>query len=109
MKTRYRSIAVLVMVLVAFSGAFGQKNTTEYDDMYYIPSGKKSVQPAEKQEVVTPVARQEGITDYERYVNSLENQPAQGQVQPEYTDDSLEYAADPNYAGGEYTENKPVQ
>lgn len=105
MKTQYRSIAVLVMGLAAISCAFGQKTTTEYDDMYYIPSGKKAVQPAEKQEVVTPPAKKETVSDYERYINSLENQQAvQEDVQPVYTDDSLEYATDPNYASGEYSE-----
>ena len=52
MKTLYKSYMVLVLGIAAFSSAMGQKTSTEYDDMYYIPSDKKSVQSAEKQETV---------------------------------------------------------
>ena len=32
---------VLVLGLSAFSSAMGQKTSSEYDDIYYIPSDKK--------------------------------------------------------------------
>ena len=50
MKTFIRSYMVLVLGAFVFSGAYGQNNSAEYDDMYYIPSEKKSAPVQKKQE-----------------------------------------------------------
>jgi len=103
MKTRYSLYMVLVLGFAALASAIGQKTSKEYDDMYYIPSDKKSVQSAEKQEPVKSDASTEGLSDYEKYINSLDNQHLQ-KSEIEYSSDSLEYAQDPEYVGSDYYE-----
>jgi hypothetical protein len=103
MKTNLKSYMVLVLGLFAFSCIMGQKTASEYDDMYYRPSDKQVTQQAEKQEIVTPQIQSDEPDDYEKYINSIENQRL-GKTELEYSDDTLEYKEDPNYVGGEYYE-----
>ena len=103
MKTFIRSYMVLVLGAFVFSGAYGQNNSAEYDDMYYIPSEKKSAPVQKKQEPATPKVQADEPDDYEKYINSLENQRV-NQQQTEYYSDSLEYAEDQDFVGGEYYE-----
>ena len=53
MKTNLRSYTVLFLGFFAFSCAFSQKTTSEYDDMYYIPSEKKATPAIQQQTPVT--------------------------------------------------------
>ena len=108
MKKLYKSFLVLVLGIAACSSVIGQKSSSEYDDVYYIPSDKKSVQSSDKTEVApssTVSPQKQEVSDYEKYINSLSNQSAKSkQIQPQINEDSLEYAEDPNYAGSEYAE-----
>ena len=104
MKKLYNSFFVLVLGIAASSSVMGQKSSSEYDDVYYIPSDKKSVQSTGTTEVTpssTVNPKKEEISDYEKYINSLSRS---GQLQPQIDDDSVEYAEDPNYVGSEYVE-----
>ncbi len=79
MKNLYKSFFVLVLGIAAFSSVMGQKSSSEYDDVYYIPSDKKSVQSTDKTEVVpssTVTPQKKEVSDYEKYINSLNNQNA---------------------------------
>jgi hypothetical protein len=109
MKNLYNSIFVLVLGIGAYSSAMGQKSSSEYDDVYYIPSDKKTVQTSDKTETApasTVTPKKQEMTDYEKYINSLNYQNSQSkQIQPQVNQDSLDYAQDPNYAGSNYSEN----
>jgi len=48
MKTTLHTYMVLVLGLFAFTGAMGQKTSSEYDDIYYRPSEKKQAPTVEK-------------------------------------------------------------
>ncbi len=108
MKNLYKSFFVLVLGIGACSSVMGQKSSSEYDDLYYIPSDKKTVESSDKTEVVpssTVTPHNQGLSDYEKYINSLSKQNTKSkQIQPQLDEDSLEYAEDPNYAGSEYAE-----
>jgi hypothetical protein len=107
MKKLYKSTFVLVLGIAACSSVMGQKSS-EYDDVYYIPSDKKTVQSTDKPETVpssTVNPQKNEVSDYEKYINSLNYQNSQSQkLQPQVNEDSLDYAQDPNYAGSEYAE-----
>ncbi len=77
MKKLYKSSFVLVLGIAAFSSVMGQKSSSEYDDVYYIPSDKKTVQSSDKTEAApssTVTPQQQQMSDYEKYINSLSNQ-----------------------------------
>ena len=94
---------VLVLGLFAFSCVMSQKTSTEYDDMYYIPSEKKAVQAADKQEPATGNTATEP-DDYEKYIKSLEQKRAAKKASQVTYEDTLEYAEDQNYVDSEYYE-----
>jgi hypothetical protein len=96
MKTTLRIGMVLVSGLLMLTSATGQKTSSEYDDVYYIPTEEKQVPVIEKQVAATPVAPAYEPDDYEKYISNLENQK-NNQPEQEYYSDSLEYAGDQNY------------
>ena len=87
MKKLYNSFFVLVLGIAACSSVMGQKSSSEYDDVYYIPSDKKTVQSTDKTETVpssTVTPQKQEVSDYEKYINSLSNQNSQSkQIQPQ--------------------------
>jgi hypothetical protein len=96
MKTTLRSQMVLALGLLATSGAIGQKTSSEYDDLYYIPSDNKSAPVEVKQAAAAPEAPAYEPSDYEKYINSLENQK-RGNSGEYRSTDTLEYVEDREY------------
>ena len=103
MKTMLHKMMVLVLGLCAFTGATGQKTSSDNDDLYYRPSDNKQAPATVKQETVNPQSPAYEPDDYEKYINNLENQRATSSTQ-EYSNDTLEYAQDPQYVGSDYYE-----
>jgi hypothetical protein len=104
MKTTLRLYMFLVLGLSAFTCAMSQKNSktsSEYDDIYYIPSEKKAAPSVQQQAPGTIETPAYEPTNYEKYINSLENKSESKSAQSSYID-TVEYAQDQNYVGTDY-------
>ena len=102
MKTTLRAIMVLVAGILTFSGSIAQKTSPEYDDLYYLPSDKAAT-AVEVQDVSRPELQEREPSDYEKYINSLENQRYADPQTYSY-DDTLDYKNDKNFIESQYQE-----
>src|SRR4030043_1726018 len=108
MKTTLQIVFVLAFGLSLVSCSSSLKTTSEYDDVYYHPSDQPVVAAPAPVVVQKSAAPVEPMDDYEKYIESLENQPYKSTEYSEetqqYTDDTLQYAEDPQYVDREYYE-----
>ncbi|MBN2613743.1 MAG: hypothetical protein JXB00_19455, partial [Bacteroidales bacterium] len=88
-------------ILTSCSSSF--RATSEYDDVYYTPSSEPAVVT---ENVVTPV-NEKPVSDYERYINQMDNQGSATEYAQE--PDTMQYqeeelTADKDYLDTEYYE-----
>ena len=101
MKTLAMITTITGALLASCSSSF--RATSEYDDVYYTPSSEPAVVT---EPVVTP-AYERPVSNYERYVATLENQ--EGNIEGVQEQDTMQYAgeqlsSDKDYLDAEYYE-----